>query len=60
MRENRFAHATEILDLLRRSRLPYAEMPTKVRYTEYSMLKGQRYLNGVSIVVDLMLRRLFK
>jgi glycosyltransferase involved in cell wall biosynthesis len=60
LREPRFAHATEILDLLRRSRLPYAEIPTKVRYTEYSMRKGQRYLNGVSIVIDLMLRRLFK
>ena len=59
LRENGFAHATEILDLLRRSKLVYREVPVSIRYTEYSRSKGQRALNSVNILIDLMLRRLF-
>jgi glycosyltransferase involved in cell wall biosynthesis len=57
--ENGFAHATEILDLLRRSRLPWVEVPVAIRYTEYSRRKGQSVFNSFNILIDLMLRRLF-
>jgi hypothetical protein len=60
LQENGFAHATEILDLLRRSRLPYVEVPTTIRYTDYSKQRGQSALNSVNIVIDLALRKLFK
>jgi glycosyltransferase involved in cell wall biosynthesis len=60
LQENGFAHATEILDLLRRSRLPYVEVPTTTRYTDYSKQKGQSALNSFNIVIDLALRKLFK
>jgi glycosyltransferase involved in cell wall biosynthesis len=59
LKENGFAHATEILDIMRRSKLPYTEVPVSIRYTEYSLKKGQALLNSFNIVVDLMLRRLF-
>jgi len=60
LRENRFAHASEILNQIRQSRLRCVERPTTIRYTEYSMEKGQSALNGVKIVIDLLLRRIFR
>lgn len=60
MRENRFAHASEILQLIRRARLRYVERPTTIVYTAYSMEKGQSALNAVKIVFDLLLRRMFR
>ena len=58
--ENGFAHATEILELLRRSRLRYMEVPTAIRYTEYSVSKGQSAFNSIDIVFDLVLRKLLR
>jgi polyprenyl-phospho-N-acetylgalactosaminyl synthase len=60
LRENGFAHATEILELLRREKLSYTEVPVAIRYTNYSRSKGQSVFNSFNIVIDLMLRKLFK
>lgn len=60
LREAGFAHATEILDLLRRARLSYIEIPATVEYTAYSQAKGQSMFNSFNIVIDLMLRKMFK
>lgn len=59
MEENGFAHATEILDLLRRSRLVWVEVPAAIHYSGYARRKGQHVFNSVNILIDLMLRRLF-
>jgi polyprenyl-phospho-N-acetylgalactosaminyl synthase len=59
LRENGFAHATEILDLVRTARLRYAEVPTTIRYTSYSRAKGQRISNAFNILWDLLIRKLF-
>jgi polyprenyl-phospho-N-acetylgalactosaminyl synthase len=56
--ENGFAHATEILELVRRSGLRYMEVPVTVRYTSYSLAKGQRMSNSINILLDLVVRRL--
>jgi polyprenyl-phospho-N-acetylgalactosaminyl synthase len=58
LKENGFAHATEILDLLRRSKLRYSEVPVSIRYTAYSRKKGQSLFNSCNILIDLVLRRL--
>lgn len=60
LRENRFAHASEILHQIRRQRLRCVERPTTIAYTAYSMAKGQSALNAVKIVFDLLLRRIFR
>lgn len=59
LEENGFAHATEILELVRRSRLPWVEVPVTIHYSDYSRAKGQSVLNSFNILFDLMLRRLF-
>lgn len=58
LKENGFAHATEILDLIHKAKLSYCEIPATIRYTDYSIAKGQSMLNSINIVIDLILRKL--
>ena len=51
------AHASELVDFLARSNFRVREVPVTIKYTEYSMSKGQSLLNGVNIMFDLALRR---
>ncbi|NLV73446.1 MAG: glycosyltransferase family 2 protein [Chloroflexi bacterium] len=55
--ENRSAHASEILTIIKRCGLRFAECPTTVRYTTYSRTKGQRGITAFDIVFDLVMRR---
>jgi len=56
LKQNRMAHASEIVLQLGRTRLPWAEHPVHVLYTDYSKSKGQSLLNAVNILVDLVFR----
>ncbi|WP_151523556.1 glycosyltransferase family 2 protein [Serinicoccus kebangsaanensis] len=56
LRQNRMAHATEIVLQLGRTRLPWAEHPVHVLYTDYSRTKGQSLMNSVNILVDSILK----
>ncbi len=60
LRENGFAHATEILSEVRRLQLRYVERPTTINYSDYSKAKGQSIWNAVNIVIDLLLMRVFR
>ena len=60
LNENGYAHATEILELIRKSRLRYKEIPATIRYTEHSMAKGQSIFNSFNILFDLLLRKLVR
>jgi glycosyltransferase involved in cell wall biosynthesis len=60
MKEAGFAHATEILALIKKAKLRYREFPTLVRYTEESLAKGQTGWNGVNILFDLMVSRVLR
>jgi glycosyltransferase involved in cell wall biosynthesis len=52
LRQDRMAHASEILDRIRSHRLRYVEVPTRVLYTDYSRAKGQRARGALRIVFD--------
>jgi len=60
LRENGYAHATEILETIRRKKLRYIEAPTAIRYSAYSRSKGQSFWNSFNIVIDLVMERLFR
>src|SRR5687767_142685 len=60
IKENRMAHATEILTLIKRNKLRYTERPTHIRYTDYSKAKGQRPMNAFNILIDLILNKIFR
>ncbi|MFP2932707.1 glycosyltransferase family 2 protein [Pyxidicoccus sp. 3LG] len=58
IRQNRMAHASEILDQIAEHGIPYVEVPVTIRYTEYSLAKGQSGLGAFNILLDLVLQRL--
>ena len=60
IRQNRMAHASEILGEIARLRLSYVEAPVNVRYTAYSMEKGQRLSGAFEIVFDLISGHYFR
>jgi glycosyltransferase involved in cell wall biosynthesis len=60
LRENGFAHATEILQQIRAKGLRYVERPTRILYTRYSLQKGQKIWGAIDIFVDLIIRRVLR
>jgi glycosyltransferase involved in cell wall biosynthesis len=60
LRQNRMAHASEILDQIAGLKLRYSEFPVTITYTPYSVAKGQRVLNSVAIVKDQVMGKLAK
>jgi glycosyltransferase involved in cell wall biosynthesis len=55
--QNRMAHASEILDEVRRLNARYCEVPVVVRYSQETLAKGQSGWNAFRIVGGLVLRR---
>lgn len=60
IRQNRMAHASEILEQISAKKMRYVEYGNTIRYTDYSKLKGQKPSNAINIIVDLMVGRLGK
>jgi glycosyltransferase involved in cell wall biosynthesis len=60
LRQNRMAHASEILNEIARSRLRYVEVPVTIEYTAYSLAKGQRIGDSVTILLDLFAKELYR
>jgi glycosyltransferase involved in cell wall biosynthesis len=58
LRQNRMAHASEILHQIAASGLSYVEVPVTIRYSRYSLAKGQRASEFVAVLLDLFARRL--
>jgi|SRR5271166_2305989 len=60
IRQNRMAHASEILDEVARCGLRFVEVPVHIRYTAYSIGKGQKLSGAFEILIDLMSGRFFR
>jgi len=60
LRQNRMAHASEILADIANSGLHHLEVPVTVDYTRYSLAKGQRTSDFVMILLDLFARKLHR
>jgi glycosyltransferase involved in cell wall biosynthesis len=58
LRQNRMAHASEILDQIASSGLKCVEVPVCIEYSGYSMAKGQRSSDAIDILFDLCVSRL--
>jgi glycosyltransferase involved in cell wall biosynthesis len=56
VRQNRMAHASELIDQIGHYHVAWAEYPTHIVYTDYSRAKGQSILNSVNILVELLFR----
>lgn len=60
LRQNRMAHASELLDQIARSGLGYVEVPVTIEYSAYSLGKGQKLSDSLRILVDLSAQRLHR
>jgi glycosyltransferase involved in cell wall biosynthesis len=60
IRQDRMAHASEILDEVRRLGLRYREVPVTIRYSAATLAKGQSSWNAVRIVWQLLIGRVVK
>lgn len=60
IRQNRMAHASEIIDQAARLRLRLVEVPVTIRYSAYSLRKGQKLSNSFNILLDLLVKRLYR
>jgi polyprenyl-phospho-N-acetylgalactosaminyl synthase len=58
LRQNRMAHASELLNEIARSGLRYVEVPVTIEYSRYSLAKGQRLVDSLRILMDLSAQRL--
>ena len=56
--EDRMAHASEILDEVRRHHLSYVERPVHIRYSAYSLAKGQKNRAAIKLAFTVLLGRL--
>ncbi|KQZ99119.1 hypothetical protein ASD71_19730 [Achromobacter sp. Root565] len=59
-KQNRMAHASEILDHIAAHKVRFIEHPVTIVYTEYSIRKGQRSSNAIRILMELLMGRVSK
>src|SRR5688572_13218706 len=50
LKQDRMAHASEIYDQIRESRLAYEEVPVTIRYSAETLAKGQKLSNSLSVL----------
>jgi polyprenyl-phospho-N-acetylgalactosaminyl synthase len=52
--QNGMAHASELIEQIGRARLRYVEVPVHIRYTDYSLEKGQRSSHAFRILGEII------
>lgn len=60
IRQNGMAHATEIINEIKRNKLTLKEIPVTIHYSDYSRKKGQSVWSGFRIFFDLLLSKILK
>ncbi len=58
IRQNRMAHASELLDQIQRHQLPFEEVPVTIHYNTETLAKGQNASNAFRIVARMVLSRI--
>lgn len=53
-------HASEIIEKIKLEKIKYIEVPVKIRYTDYSIKKGQRMSNSLHILLKMLARWFIK
>ncbi len=58
--QNRMAHASEILEQIRRYQISYCEVPVTIRYSETNLAKGQSSWNSLRIAAQFLLGKVVR
>lgn len=59
-RQNRMAHASEILNHVSSRNIKFIEFPVTITYTEYSLRKGQKSSNALRVLMELFMGQVSK
>jgi polyprenyl-phospho-N-acetylgalactosaminyl synthase len=59
IREDRMAHASEILDQISKKKIKFVEVPVTIHYTDYSKANGQSNFNAIKIAARMIFSKLF-
>ena len=54
------AHASEILEIVKKNKYSYTEIPVTIEYSDYSRSKGQSVIKAINIAFDTLLRKVSK
>jgi polyprenyl-phospho-N-acetylgalactosaminyl synthase len=57
--ENRMTHPVEILMITASKKLKYAEFPVRIHYSDYSKSKGLKNKDGIRILFEIILYKIF-
>ena len=57
---DRMAHASEILDQIRKSGWRYRELPVHIYYSRYSLGKGQSSWNALRVASQVLIKKVFQ
>jgi glycosyltransferase involved in cell wall biosynthesis len=58
--ENRMAHPAELLMLIAANKLKYKEYPVAIHYSDYSKAKGLKNRDGIKILFEILLHKIFR
>ena len=58
--ENRMAHPAELMMMTAAKKLKYAEYPVSIHYSEYSKSKGLKNKDGIKILFEILLNKIFR
>ena len=54
------SHPHDINKLVSKYNFKFSEYPTNIKYTHYSLSKGQKNLNAINILFDILISQLIK
>lgn len=58
LRQNRMAHASEIIEQIGQLKMSISEAPVTIVYTAYSLRKGQKMGNAFNILIEIFIERI--
>ena len=58
--EDKMEHASQIIDEIAKHKLKYKEVPVTIKYSEYSLNKGQSIFNAVKILSKMFVNKFLK
>ena len=59
IKENRMTHPVDILTTTASEKLKYAEYPVNIHYSDYSKAKGLKNRDGIKILFEILLYKIF-
>ncbi|HLC89742.1 MAG TPA: glycosyltransferase family 2 protein, partial [Patescibacteria group bacterium] len=60
IKQDGMAHASEIIEQIKKHNLKFKEVPVAINYTKHSLAKGQKLSNSFKIIWDLIISRIAK